>query len=249
LEGGTLFISRNINVFSWLENAFEDCGFYGVIPISLDRDALACKLNQLKPKNVFIHSEFWSCVTPFMTGCLLKNFPDLNISVVNFGNFPDSLAVRFIFHKAKSYLDVNNGIEEFKNGLSIIKTGKVYYSPGVDYQINELGEMLKLKSYTTDREWQVLFLVCNGFNNEEIAFWLAVSEKTVENHLNNLYKKLDAGNRLDLSRKADKLGWVNKKEVVFNGNNLKIPKNPSKKKIKNASAHGGGRLIKRFAVG
>ena len=71
----------------------------------------------------------------------------------------------------------------------------------------------------------------------------------VETHINNLYKIFDAGNRLDLLRKAEKLGWVNKKEVVFNGNDLKTPKNPLKKKINIPSAHGGGRLIKRFAVG
>jgi DNA-binding CsgD family transcriptional regulator len=249
LEGGTLFISRNVNVFSWLENAFEDCGFYGVIPISLDRDALACKLNQLKPKYVFIHSEFWSCVTPFMAGRLHDNFPELNISVVNFCNFPDSLAVRFIFHGAKSYLDVNEGVKEFKKGLNIIKTGKVYYSPGVDWQINELDEIKKLKNYTTDREWQVLFLLCNGFIIKEIEFWLEVSERTVETHINSLFKIFDVAHKLDLAKKAEKLKWVNKKELVFNGDNLKIPKNPLKKIIKNPPAHGGGRLIRRFAVG
>jgi len=196
-----------------------------------------------------MHSEFYNGVTPFMTGCLHDNFPELNISVVNFGNFPDSLAVRFIFHGAKSYLDINNGIKEFKKGLSMIRTGEVYYSPGVDWRINELDEMKKLKSYTTDREWQVLFLVCNGFINEEIAYWLAVCEKTVETHINSLYKIFDVANKVDLARKAEESGWVNKKELVFNGNNLKIPKNPSKKKRKNPPAHGGGRLVKRFAVG
>jgi DNA-binding NarL/FixJ family response regulator len=249
LKGGTLFISRNINVFSWLESVFEDCGFYGVIPISLDRDALAFKLNELKPKYVFINSEFYSCVTPFMIGGLHKYFPDINISVVNFGNFPDSLAVRFIFHGAKSYLDVNDGIEEFKKGLNIIKTGEKYYSPGVYKLIIELDEIKKFRSYTTDREWQVLFLICNGFTNEGICFYLSISDKTVETHINSLYKIFDVGNRVNLARKADKLGWINKKELVFNGNDVKIPKNPLKKKIKIPSAHGGGRLIKRFAVG
>ncbi len=185
-----------------------------------------------------------------MIGDLHKYFPDINISVVNFGIFPDSLAVRFIFHGAKSYLDVNDGTKEFKKGLSIIKTGEVYYSPGVYKLIIELDEIKNLRSYTTDREWQVLFLVCNGFTNEGIAFWLSVSDKTVETHINSLYKIFDVGKRVNLLRKADKLGWINKKELVFNGNDVKIPKNPSKKRNKkNPPAHGGGRLIRRFAVG
>ena len=240
MEGGSLFISRNTEVFSWLESVFKDCGFDDVTPISLDRDALAFKLNELKPKYVFINSEFYSCVTPFMIGLLHENFPDLNINIINFGNFPDSLAVRFIFHGAKSYLNFNDGIEEFKNGLKIIKTGEKYYSPGVDKLIRELDEIKNLKSYTTDCEWQVLFLVCNEFINEGISFYLSISERTVETHIQNLYKIFDVGNRLNLARKADKLGWINKKELVFNGNDIKIPKNPTKKRIKKfAPLHGG----------
>ena len=241
MKGGTLFISRNINVFSWLENAFIDCGFFDVTPISLERDALSAKLNELKPKYVFINSEFYSCVTPFMIGLLHDKFPDLNINIVNFGNFPDSLAVRFIFHGAKSYLNVNDGIEEFKKGLNIIKTGQVYYSPGVRWQIGELDEIKNLKSKTTDREWQVLFLVCNGFIDEGIMFYLSISKKTVDNHIQSLNKKLDVANRWNLIRKAVYLGWVKKEHLVFNGNDLKIPKNPLKKRIKKiAPLHGGG---------
>jgi len=241
LEGGALFISRNISIFSWLESAFIDCGFYGVIPISLERDALNLKLNEVKPKYVFINSEFYSCVTPFKIGSLHEDFPDLNINIVNFGNFPDTLAVRFFFHGAKSYLDVNYGIEEFKNGLRIIKTGEKYYSPGVYRYIKELDDINNLKTYATDCEWQVLFLVCNGFLNEGIAFYLSISEKTVKNHIQSLYRIFDVGNRLNLARKADKMGWVNKKELVFNGDDIKIPKNPTKKRMKKiAPLHGGG---------
>jgi len=88
---------------------------------------------------------------------------------------------------------------------------EVYYSPGVDRQIKELDKIKNLKSYTTDREWHVLFLVCNEFINEDISFCLSICEKTVEIHINNLYKKFDVGNRLNLARKVDKLEWVNKK--------------------------------------
>ena len=240
MEGGTLFISRNINVFSWLKNAFIDCGFFDVTPISLERDALSAKLNELKPKYVFINSEFYSCVTPFMIGLLHDKFPDLNINIVNFGNFPDSLAVRFIFHGAKSYLNVNDGIEDFKKGLEIIKTGQGYYSTGVRWQINELDEITNIKSYITDREWQVLFLICNGFTDTEIIFYLSISKSTIYNHINSLHKKLDVTNRWNLIRKAVYLGWVKKEHLAFNGNDLKIPKNPLKKRMKkNTPLHGG----------
>jgi len=247
LEGRALFISRNTSVFSWLESVFNDCGFYDVTPISLERDALAFKLNELKPKYVFINSEFYSCVTPFMIGLLHENFPDVNINVVNFGNFPDSLVVRFFYHGANSYLNVNDGIGEFKNGLNIIKTGEKYYSPGVDRYIRELDEIKNLKTYTTDREWQVLFLICNGFINDGISFYLSINIKTVETHIQNLYKKFDVAKKENLVRKAVYLGWVKKEHLVFNGNDIKIPKNPSRKRMKKIAPRMAGAV--NYAAG
>jgi len=229
LKGGALFISRKTNVFSWFKSVFEYCGFHDVTATSLDRDALANKLIELKPKYVFMDSEFYSCVTPFMIGCILDKFPDLNINVVNFGNFPDSLAVRFIQHGARSYLDFNDGIEEFIRGLNMIKNGEDYYSSGVDGQIQKTDGLPKLKSKPTDRELEVLFLICNGFIVKGISYYLSISVRTVETHIHNLKKKLDVAKMENLIRKAVCMGLVKKEELVFNGNDVKNPKNPSKK--------------------
>jgi len=223
LEGGTLFLSRNIKVFSCFKKVFEDCGFEDVTLSSLENTALTLQLNEIKPRNVFFHSEFFSGVTPYMIGCLLVKFPELNIHVINFGNFPDSLAVRFIFHGAKSYLDINCGIEEFRNGLKIIKSGQDYLSPNIKQEINLIDELANSKREMTNREWQVLFLVCNGFNNKQIAANLQISKRTVNYHLNSLYKISDTKNREDLMRMAISLEWVNKKHLVFHGNDIKTP--------------------------
>lgn len=47
----------------------------------------------------------------------------------------------------------------------------------------------------TDRELEVLRLVAGGHTNREIAGELAISEKTVERHLGNIFTKLDVSNR------------------------------------------------------
>jgi len=241
LEGGTLFISRNTEVFSLLKSSFEDCGFYDVTPISLKKEALALKLNQLKPKYVFMHSEFYSCVTPYMIGCLLKKFPELNISVVNFGHFHDGNAGHFIFHGANSYLDLNYGIDKFKEGLKIIKAGKVYYSPGVERQISDLDEKPDYKREITKREWNVLLLICNGHKNDGITANLGVKKRTVETHIHNLNKLFYANSRVDLSNKAAFMGWVRKEDLGIQDTEIKTPQHPSKKRNKKIPpAHGGG---------
>jgi len=47
----------------------------------------------------------------------------------------------------------------------------------------------------SEREVEVLRLVANGKSNREIAAALVLSEKTVENHLANIYGRLRVDNR------------------------------------------------------
>ena len=241
MEGGTLFISSTIATFSWFKSVFDDCGFKGIIPRAPEKNELYSLLNELKPKNVFIDSEFYSCVTPYMISGLLKKIPELNIIVVNFGCFPDSLAARFIVHGAKSYINFKDGADEFRNGLMTIKSGQVYYSKGVERHINDFDEMPNYKKEITEREWQVLFLVCNGHKNKGITANLLISRRTVDTHIRNLKKILDGKDRNDLTRKAVFLEWVKKEHLGFNGDEIEIPQHPSKKRNKKITpAHGGG---------
>jgi DNA-binding NarL/FixJ family response regulator len=51
-------------------------------------------------------------------------------------------------------------------------------------------------SNLTARELQILQLVIAGYTNKEIAVAIYVSQKTVEYHLDNIYKKLGVRTRL-----------------------------------------------------
>jgi DNA-binding NarL/FixJ family response regulator len=142
-----------------------------------------------------------------MAGELLLQFPELKIHIVNSGDFPDSLAVRSIFHGAKSYIDSRDGPDEFRKALKKIYSGEEYYSPGIDRYFNEANEMLNLTRQVTGREWQILFLLCNGFDEDQIGYNLAISRRTVDTHINNLHKVLDAKKRIELLGRALNLGW------------------------------------------
>jgi DNA-binding NarL/FixJ family response regulator len=47
----------------------------------------------------------------------------------------------------------------------------------------------------TSREIEVLLLITDGMINKEIAKKLYISEKTVKNHISNIFKKLDVNDR------------------------------------------------------
>ncbi len=64
---------------------------------------------------------------------------------------------------------------------------------GVQMQIADIpGDVL---SALTSRETEILQFICQGLANKEIAALLFISEKTVKNHINNIYRKLRVNNR------------------------------------------------------
>lgn len=54
----------------------------------------------------------------------------------------------------------------------------------------------------TKREWEVLYLVGQGFTNQEIAERLFIKLITVEHHLTSIYAKLEARSRIEAALKA-----------------------------------------------
>ena len=58
----------------------------------------------------------------------------------------------------------------------------------------------------TEREREVLDLVARGFTNAEIARRLVVSDKTVRNHVSNVFAKLHVADRAAAVAKARDAG-------------------------------------------
>jgi DNA-binding NarL/FixJ family response regulator len=72
-------------------------------------------------------------------------------------------------------------------------------------------EVAQLQSLTK-RERAVLVLLGRGLEFEEIADRLSISEHTVRTHLQNLYRKLNVHNRLDIVRLVARHGLLDPSE-------------------------------------
>lgn len=60
----------------------------------------------------------------------------------------------------------------------------------------------------TNREYEIALLICEGEPNKACAFHLKISEKTVEAHRTNIYRKLDVHNTAMLVRKMIARGYL-----------------------------------------
>ena len=61
----------------------------------------------------------------------------------------------------------------------------------------------------TEREVQVLRLMCNDYSNKEIAKELYISESTVKRHIESLFRKTGKNGRVGLVAYATSGGWIN----------------------------------------
>ena len=65
-----------------------------------------------------------------------------------------------------------------------------------------------------EREVEVLKLAAQGLTNREIAERVFISERTVQTHMINIFRKLKVGSRTEAVLYALKKGWLNLNDVI-----------------------------------
>ena len=85
-----------------------------------------------------------------------------------------------------------------KKAIYKVHTGEKYIDHSMLPLMNERIALEKEKSedeILTRREIEVLKLLAEGLFNKEIAYQLSISEKTVKNHVSNIFKKIGVFDR------------------------------------------------------
>jgi len=213
--GGTLIVSRAVNLHSRYKMRFEQLGYENVTVTGVKRDGLNMLINKIKPRLLIMGSDFYLAGTPYMTGELHALFPDLYIGVVSVHDYPLRLAPWFIWHGANAYASLWEGYEEFHRGLQIIRTGRQYISPKVKTIIEMFDEWPDTSNKITKREMECLILLCCGFVPDRIADVLHIARSTVNCHLVNLYNTFHVQNREEMIALAWELEMVSKKDIRF----------------------------------
>lgn len=88
---------------------------------------------------------------------------------------------------------------ELKKAIRAVRDGENYIQPNLipalnRHLLNRDTDKDKIFSLT-NRELEVLVQVANGMFNKEIATNLNISERTVKNHISNIFKKIDVSDR------------------------------------------------------
>ena len=229
MAGGTLVVSREVFLHSHYKKRLESLGYRDVAVTATESDGLTMLIRELKPRIVFVESDFYDCASPYMIGLLVRRFRKIYFAVFSRGRYPADLGMWLIHNGVKSFLYYPDGPEQFYQGFERIRNGENYISPSVQERFDMRANLPNPAVELTEREKEVARLVSNGFTGDEIAVTLQISLRTVNFHKRELYNNLGVRNENELIRVAAHLGIIDMNELTFYGRNYELSPKPRNK--------------------
>lgn len=127
-----------------------------------------------------------------------KAYPNMKILILTVHNEVEYL-LKAVDIGVDGYILKDSGSVELKKAINAVMNDESYIQSDLIPALNS-----KLVSRDTDkdkieqltkRELEVLIQVANGMFNKEIAQALDISERTVKNHISNIFKKIEVADR------------------------------------------------------
>lgn len=120
------------------------------------------------------------------------------------------LGVKALQHGLRGVFFNDSGMDMFSKGIHALTRGELWYPRDVlsagllANQLHQDAQDDMTEEQLTRKEKEILAKVASGSTNKEIADQMFISVHTVKTHLYNIYKKIDASNRLQATLWASK---------------------------------------------
>jgi DNA-binding NarL/FixJ family response regulator len=101
---------------------------------------------------------------------------------------------------ASGYILKDSDSASFFKAIRDANSGESYIQPKLAAELikefnKPRGSRIKKENELTQREYEVIALIADGLNNKDIAERLFISEKTVKNHVSNIFRKINVSDR------------------------------------------------------
>ncbi len=132
---------------------------------------------------------------------LREKYPDVKIIILTLHN-EEGFIYELITRGANGFLPKDKTVEEVVDAIyAVMETGEYHSKEITRALLNGSRGMVKgvaVPAQLTDKELEVLRLICEQKTNKEIAELMSVSTRTVETHRDSLLNKTEAKNTAGL---------------------------------------------------
>lgn len=196
-----------------LKAILQDDPDFEVVAESGSANGLAQLVQQTRPDVVMLDARL-----PGVSGAeacrqLTAAHPDIAVLIVSTYS-DDRLVEECIRAGAKGYVIKDIQRLSLKESIRAVREGGGAVSPAIAAKVlNRLRTQEELVSTESSNplshtQLEILRLIAAGFSNREIASRIHLSENTIKSHIQEIFRKLDVGNRVQAALKASKEGWV-----------------------------------------
>ena len=133
-----------------------------------------------------------------------ERFPAVKILALSMSGQGDLVNEMINEADISGYVLKNVGKQELVKALEKIASGGIYFSEEVISELQRNSERKKQieDAHLTDREIEIVRLIEKEYNNKQIAEELFISERTVETHRKNIFRKTNTNSVIGLVKYA-----------------------------------------------
>ncbi|HEX3899923.1 MAG TPA: response regulator transcription factor [Mycobacteriales bacterium] len=176
-----------------------------VVGVAADGEAAVAAVEETRPDVVLLDLRMPRVDGVEATRRLRERTPDVEVVVLT--TYADDESVMSALRAgARGYLTKDASSEEIERAIRDAAAGRTRLDAAVQERLVELvtsgsapvavgGVAVPPGGALTERETEVVMLMAQGLSNREIASQLFVTEATVKTHVNNVFNKLDVGDR------------------------------------------------------
>ena len=192
----------------WIEALSEDLSEEGFEIVAVAKNGTEClqRARATRPDVVVMDLQIPAPDGATCTELLVQEFPDIQVLVMSASGEREDV-LRAMKSGARGYLVKSASKPELLEGVRRTAAGDAVFTPGLAGLV--LGEFRRMVNVAhshdddgpvlTTREVEVLRQVAKGLAYREIAEALFVSHRTVQNHVQNVLRKLQLHNRVELT--------------------------------------------------
>jgi two-component system, NarL family, nitrate/nitrite response regulator NarL len=133
-----------------------------------------------------------------------KNFPEIKILALSMSGAGDVVNDMINDADIAGYVLKNIGKQELTHAIEKIARGGIYFGEEVLKELEKFSNVKKdnEEAHLTTREVEIIKLIEKEFSNRDIADALFISERTVETHRKNIFRKTKTGSVIGLIKYA-----------------------------------------------